>query len=214
MASIYDVDQSELVDKAAEELKKINEIKPPEWAIFVKTGVHKEGPPVNEDWWYTRVASVLRLVYKLGPIGVSKLRVKYGGKKNRGVKPERFYKGSGNIIRKILQQLEKIGFIKQEEKGKHKGRVITPKGKSFLDKLATQLIKGVKTEKKEAKKEEKVELTAEELVKETKKEFEKKEEKKEKIPSAEQLAKETKNFVKGEKGPTAEELVKEANKSK
>ena len=136
---MYDVEAQELVSKAAEELKKIPEIRAPEWAPFVKTGMHKEKPPFNNDWWYVRIASVLRTVYRLGPIGVSKLRAKYGGKKNRGVKKEHFYKGSGNILRKSLQQLEKAGFVKFAEKGRHKGRIITPKGKSFLDKIATQI---------------------------------------------------------------------------
>lgn len=139
MATMYDAEAQELITKAAEELKKIPEIKPPEWAPFVKTGMHKQRPPVNSDWWYTRVASVLRAVYRLGPVGVSKLRTKYGGKKNRGVKQEHFYKGSGNILRKSLQQLEKAGFLKSAEKGGHKGRIVTPKGKSFLDKIAAQI---------------------------------------------------------------------------
>lgn len=143
MTTIYDVDAQELILKAAEELKKIPEIKAPPWAAFVKTGMHKERPPVKNDWWYLRTASVLRKIYRLGPIGVSKLRTEYGGKKNRGVKKEHFYKGSGSILRKSLQQLEKAGFVKFAEKGLHKGRLITPKGKSFLDKIANQ-IQGVK----------------------------------------------------------------------
>ena len=143
MTTMYDVDSQELITKAAEELKKIPEIKPPEWAPFVKTGMHKERPPADSDWWYTRTASVLRTVYRLGPIGTSKLRTKYGGKMNRGVKKAHFFKGSGNILRKALQQLEKAGFVKFAEKGVHKGRVITPKGRSFLDKIATQ-IQGIK----------------------------------------------------------------------
>ena len=154
MPTMYDVDSQELILKVAEELKKIPEIKPPEWALFVKTGMHKERPPVNNDWWYVRTASVLRTVYRLGPIGVSKLRTKYGGKKNRGAKKEHFYKGSGSILRKSLQQLEKAGFVKFAEKGVHKGRIVTPKGKSFLDKIATQIY-GIKP--KEVKVEERIE---------------------------------------------------------
>ena len=69
-----------------------------------------------------------------GPIGVSKLRNMYGTKKNRGVKPEHFCKGSGKIVRVILQQLEAEGFVKKVEKDIHKGKIITPKGQSFLDK--------------------------------------------------------------------------------
>ena len=143
MTTVYDVDAQELILKAAEELKKIPEIKAPAWAPFVKTGMHKERPPVNGEWWYIRTASVLRAIYRMGPIGVSKLRTKYGGKKNRGVKKEHFFKGSGNILRKSLQQLEKAGFVKFADKGVHKGRIITPKGKSFLDKIASQ-IQGIK----------------------------------------------------------------------
>ena len=139
MTTIYDVDSQELITKAAEELKKVPEIKPPVWAPFVKTGMHKERPPVKNDWWYVRTASILKAVYRLGPVGVSKLRTKYGGKKNRGVKKEHFYKGSGNILRKSLQQLEKAGFVKFAEKGVHKGRIATPKGKSFLDRIAIQI---------------------------------------------------------------------------
>ena len=139
MAIMYDVDSQELILKTAEELKKIAEIKPPVWATFVKTGMHKQRPPVDSNWWYIRAASVLRTVYRLGPVGVSKLRTKYGGKKNRGTKKEHFFKGSGNILRKVLQQLEKAGLVKFVEKGTHKGRIITPKGKSFLDKIASQI---------------------------------------------------------------------------
>ena len=139
MTTMYDADSQELILKAAEELKKVPEIKAPEWAEFVKTGMHKERPPVNGDWWFMRTASVLRAVYRLGPVGVSKLRTKYGGIKNRGVKKEHFFKGSGSILRKALQQLEKAGFVKFVEKGVHKGRIITPKGRAFLDKIATQM---------------------------------------------------------------------------
>src|SRR3989344_4234133 len=79
MATIYDVNPNKLISKAAEELKKLESIKPPVWAPFVKTGVHKERVPVEKDFWYKRSASVLRKVYILGPVGVNKLRVKYGG---------------------------------------------------------------------------------------------------------------------------------------
>ena len=140
MTTIYDVDPSKLIKKVSEELKKIDEIKAPEWAKYAKTGASKERPPIEEDWWYARTASILRKIYMLGPMGVSKLRKKYGGKKNRGHKPEKFYKGSGNIIRKSLQQLEKAELIKQVVKKGHKGRIVTAKGKKFLDNIS----KGIK----------------------------------------------------------------------
>ena len=149
MPTIYDADPSELIEKTGEELKKTESVKPPVWAAFVKTGVHKERPPVKDDWWYVRAASVLRKIYRLGPIGVSKLRVGYGGKKHRSYKPEHFYKGSGNILRKILQQLEKEGFVKIDLKSRHKGRLITAKGKKFLDGIAGRISNVQAQQKKE-----------------------------------------------------------------
>ncbi|MEK6948995.1 MAG: 40S ribosomal protein S19, partial [Nanoarchaeota archaeon] len=92
--------------------------------------------------------------------GVSKLRTHYGGKKNRGYKPERFYKGSGSIVRKIIQQLEKEGFVKTDLKSQHKGRLITAKGKKFLDDVASK-IASVKPQIKESKKEEKTKAAKE-----------------------------------------------------
>ncbi|PIN73397.1 30S ribosomal protein S19e [Candidatus Woesearchaeota archaeon CG10_big_fil_rev_8_21_14_0_10_45_16] len=141
MTHILRVNPNELVNQAAGELKKQNLVKPTEWSKFVKTGHHKQRLPDDADWWYHRSAAILRSIAKLGPVGTEKLRTKYGGKKNRGHKPEKFYPASGSIIRKILQQLEKAELIKQAEKGVHKGRILTPKGISFLDKIAVQLAK-------------------------------------------------------------------------
>ena len=139
MATAYDVEGTELIEKASAELKKQKLFSPPEWAKFVKTGMHKERPPVNDDWWYVRSASILRKIYMHGPVGVSKLRNWYGGRKRRGHKTEHFYKGSGSIIRKILQQLEKAGMIKFVQKGIHKGRAITPSGMKLIDIAATEI---------------------------------------------------------------------------
>lgn len=142
MSFINDVDTQTLITKTADELKKIQSMKPPVWAAFCKTGMHNERPPTQPDWWYLRAASLLRTIALHGPIGVSKLRTKYGGRKNRGHKPDRFYRGSGNIIRTIFHQLEKADLIKQAAKdATHKGRIIAPKGSSLLDKTALTLLK-------------------------------------------------------------------------
>jgi len=139
--SMYEVSQQELVNKLAEELKKVDAIKAPEWAIFVKTGVQKERPPLKDDWWYQRTASVLRLVAKMNLIGVGKLRTKYGGKKSRGYGSEARKEASGNIIRKVLQQLEAAGFVEKSQKGTHKGRKITKKGVEFINNAVKQIQK-------------------------------------------------------------------------
>jgi len=155
--------------------------------------MHKERPPVKDEWWHIRAASVLRQIYRKGPIGVSKLRTTYGGKKNRGYKTEHFYKGSGNIIRKILQQLEAAGFVKKEEKNIHKGRVLTAQGKKFLDNIAAQISVIRPQQKKEAAKAEIKEAKSEkkEQAKDTKSEEKKKEVKETKMEK-QPAAKETK----------------------
>lgn len=137
MTTIYDVPASALINKAAQQLKNEEYVTPPDWSAYVKTGVHKEMPPTSEDWWYVRCASILRRIYIDGPVGVSRLRSFYGGRGNRGSKPERFSKGSGSIIREAVQQLEKLGYVRSM-KG---GRMISPQGQSFLDNIANEVKK-------------------------------------------------------------------------
>lgn len=120
-------------DKLIAEIKKNKNIQAPEWAKFVKTGAHKQRPPVNLEWWDVRAASVLKKINKFGPIGTNSLAKQYGGRKNRGHKPDVKYSGSRNIVRKCLQQLEKAGLIKQVDTPKA-GKVITKEGRELLNK--------------------------------------------------------------------------------
>lgn len=132
---VYEANAEKLVAKLADELRTMPEFEMPEWAKFVKTSVARERPPLGQEWWYKRAASILRQVYIKRIIGVSKLRTRYGGKKNRGMKPSHFFKGSGKIIRVILQDAEKAGFLEKAE-GKKVGRKLTAKGLEFLNKTA------------------------------------------------------------------------------
>ncbi len=118
MPTVFDVDPFELIMRAKEKLKEFKELTPPDWAKFVKTGAHKERPPEQEDWWCIRAAAILRTLYVHGPLGVSRLRKKYGGRKRHLNSPEKKVRGSGAIIRKILQQLEAIGFVRKVNEGK------------------------------------------------------------------------------------------------
>ncbi len=127
MVSMRDSDAKEVIAKTADILK--NEMKMPDWARFVKTGVSREKPPEQDDWWYVRSASLLRRIYIDGPVGVSKLRSFYGGSQNRGHKPSHFKKGGGKIIRVTLQDLQSLGYIETVPKG----RKITAKGQKLLD---------------------------------------------------------------------------------
>ncbi|MCW3997480.1 MAG: 30S ribosomal protein S19e [Candidatus Bathyarchaeota archaeon] len=141
MTTPYDVPVTQFIEKLAKYLKEnIEEVQPPSWASFAKTGTHVEKQPQNPDWWYTRSASILRKVYIQGPIGLEKLRAQYGGRKDFGVKPEHAVKASGNIIRKSLQQLESAGLVQIIAS---KGRSMSPKGRKLVKEVAEDLHKGL-----------------------------------------------------------------------
>ena len=151
MVSAIQVPADRLIAELAKYLKeKVPQVKPPEWASYVKTGAHKERVPSDPDWWYYRCASILRKLYVRGePVGIESLRVAYGGRKNYGVAPEHFVRGSGSIVRKALQQLEKAGLV---VKVPRKGRTLSPKGRSLLDKLANKIMRALVKENKELEK--------------------------------------------------------------
>jgi small subunit ribosomal protein S19e len=136
MVTAYDIPASDLIDRMSVELKALSEISPPDWAPFVKTGVHKELPPEDPDWWFVRSAAVLRKIYIKGPIGTRRLKAMYGGKKNRGVKQEKSRSGSGSIARTILQQLEKAKLVETVPNG----RQVTARGMSFVDNVAKRAL--------------------------------------------------------------------------
>jgi len=121
-----EVAPQKLIEKLSEELKKNENIKPPEWSKYVKTGVSTERPPLQDDWWFLRSASVLR--------------TSYGGRRKmpHGKKVSHHRKAGGKIIRLILQQLENAGYVKKVEKPK-KGRMITSKGQKLLSKATSEI---------------------------------------------------------------------------
>jgi small subunit ribosomal protein S19e len=143
MANVYSVPGTELVKEIAKDLKENKKIAQPPFVEFVKTSCSKERAPDDLNWYYTRMASILRRIYIDGPVGVQRLRTYYGGRKNRGVKPHHFKKGSGKIVRSCLQALEKEGLIKKDKKG----RVITPKGQSYLNKKSKEVLNKIESEK-------------------------------------------------------------------
>ncbi len=137
---VYEISAQEYNLKLAEALKNISEFKAPEWVQFVKSGVSKERPIEDPDFWYKRAASILRQIYKNNILGVNRLRTKYGSRKNRGMRPEQFRKSSGKIIRTILQQADKAGLTEIAKiikgiKSKRPGRQLTQKGKLFLESI-------------------------------------------------------------------------------
>ncbi len=134
--TIFTKDPVKYIPELAGALKKIPEFEIPEWAMYAKSGVSRERPPVDEDFWFTRAASILRQLYIHGVVGVGKLRTRYGSRKDRGGKPDRFKKSGGKIIRVILQQAEAAGLVEKITRLQH-GRRLTQAGRDFLDSIGT-----------------------------------------------------------------------------
>lgn len=136
MVTVRDVDQTALVKRAAQDLQK--RLTMPDWARFVKTGVHKERPPEQANWWCIRAASILRNIYLNGPVGVERLRTVYGGKKSLGHQPTHTRKASGKVVRAIMQDLERAKLIESVVQPR-RGRKVTREGQRFMDNMAKEV---------------------------------------------------------------------------
>ncbi|MEM3362392.1 MAG: 30S ribosomal protein S19e [Candidatus Anstonellaceae archaeon] len=138
MVTVYDVEPLKLIKEIAKKLEEEG-IEKPDWVGKVKSGAHRQRLPQQPNFWYIRCASILRNAYVNPTIGVGRLRVHYGGRKKRGVKPEKHAKAGGKIIRVAIQTLEKAGYLQKTKSGI--GRELTPKGRSLLDNTAYEIYK-------------------------------------------------------------------------
>lgn len=136
MAKAYDVPADLLINKLSENLKK-EEITQPSWIPFVKTGSHAKRPPQQNDWYYTRCASLLRKIYLHGPIGLRDLRAMYGSTKAVGYGGKHHRDAGGAIIRTAVHNLEKLGYL---DKAEGKGRTISHEGMKKIDRVSTEIL--------------------------------------------------------------------------
>lgn len=141
MSSALDVDANKLLARAARKIREAG-VQQPAFVGIVKSGAHNERPPEQEDFFYTRCASIMRQAYIRNIVGVQRLRLHYGGKKNRGVRPQAHRRAGGSTIRKAFQALEKAGLMEKVEKGERRGRNLTAKGRKLLDQAAKEVKKG------------------------------------------------------------------------
>jgi len=134
MVGVKDVAPATFIKAFADHLKNKQEFEVPVNAEIIKTGIHKNNAPYDPDWYYVRAAAIARQVYVHRGTGVGALRRHFGGAQRRGTRRQRFVKGSGGLIRDILQQLNTLGYI--EEDKDTGGRVLTVEGQTALDQVA------------------------------------------------------------------------------
>ncbi|MFW6018194.1 MAG: 30S ribosomal protein S19e [Halapricum sp.] len=141
MTTLYDVPAEDLIEAVAERLVDDGDVEAPDWIEFTTTGVDRELPPEQDDFWPRRAASLLRKVAVDGPVGVGSLATAYGSTKGGSnryqVRPPSQSDGSRKIIRTGLQQLEDAGYVETEG---NDGRVVTAEGRKLLDSVADDLL--------------------------------------------------------------------------
>merc|ERR1712097_97748 len=133
--TVKDVPADEFIKACADYLKRQPKFDVPKYHDIVKTAVHKELAPYDEDWFYIRSASIARKVYLRKGTGVGALKKWYGGSngQHRGTRKAHFTTASGAIIRKAMHELEKLEMMEHSSDG---GRVITSKGRAEMDRIA------------------------------------------------------------------------------
>jgi small subunit ribosomal protein S19e len=141
MTSLYDVPAEDLIEAVTEELTAEDDIEAPDWIDYATTGVDRELPPEQDDFWERRAASLLRKVAISGPVGIGSLATAYGSTKGGSnryqVRPPSQSDASRKIIRTALQQLEEAGYVETQQ---GQGRVVTGEGRALLDETASDLI--------------------------------------------------------------------------
>merc|ERR1712105_359160 len=113
----------------------MGKMKVPDWVDIAKTNIAKELAPYDDDWFYTRAASMARHMYIRSPVGV-KTVCKIYVRKNNGSAPSHWSAGSGSVARKALQALEGLKLVEKDPNG---GRRLTSQGRRDLDRIAAQL---------------------------------------------------------------------------
>ncbi len=87
MVNVREIPADIMVEELTTEFSSMENLTVPEWTVYLKAGMHREKSWAQEDWYYRRLASTLRKVYRNGNIGTQKLSAEYGGKRDGGSKP-------------------------------------------------------------------------------------------------------------------------------
>ena len=143
--TVLDAPSQAMVNKAANFFKEKNIIKKPKYADLVKTSKSNDCEPIDPDYVYYKAAAICRKLYvtKSKNIGIGSLRSMFSKKQRRGCQPPKTFKSGGKLIRELVIQLKKAGYIKNygEKDETDSGLYLTREGRSEMDKIAASLMK-------------------------------------------------------------------------
>jgi small subunit ribosomal protein S19e len=139
MATVKDIAADKFIAALALHLENSNKFPAPKNVDIIKTASINELAPLNEKWYYIRLASVFRGLYINNGRGVGAIARTYGGNGTTKIahKKEHSYSGSRGNVRYALKQLDAAKFTSKKA-GKN-GRFLTDAGRRELDNIAKTL---------------------------------------------------------------------------
>ena len=130
----YRLDAHKLVDAISSTLEK-EKVELPIHGDLIKTGCGRQYSPYEKNWFYTRMASIVRQAMCKDKVSMTGLAHKYGVRKNRGVKPTKFTRGSRYVIGKAIDNLIQLGWFDFNQTD----GIITEKAGKVLEKIMADL---------------------------------------------------------------------------
>ena len=144
--NLLDVQANLFITKLADLFREKNLIKLPSYATsaLVKCSHSNELSPLDANWFFHKAAAVARQIYvsKSKTLGVGSLRSVLGKKQRRWRLPCVTSRGGGKIIRDIVTQLRKLGYVENFATTENStlGLTLTGPGIAQLDKVAARCL--------------------------------------------------------------------------
>lgn len=135
--TVKDIPASKFIIALSKHFKNSGKYELPTWHDIVKTSSAAQLAPLDEDWYYKRLASVARKIYLNGGIGSNRLSKRYSRSGKFDTRPRHSVRASKKPIRTALKALEKNGLI--AKKDGFSGRFVTASGRRELDSVATSI---------------------------------------------------------------------------
>lgn len=131
MEEVYRVKAAPLIEAIKETLRGKPEVVLPENSDLIKTSHGKQYSPDDQYWFYARMASIVRTAMCKGTVSLKGLSRKHSCRKNVGVRPSKYAKGSEFVNQSAVEQLIKIGWFDFS----NKKDVLTSSAKEILGEI-------------------------------------------------------------------------------
>lgn len=111
LKEIFEVRRTSFVNVLKKSLQSNGEIVLPQDYDILKNGAGKQNSPIQNDWYYARMAAIIDIMARKGQVTVEDMCVEFGNYKNRGRRPSKFVKADAELMQTIFENLIRIGWI-------------------------------------------------------------------------------------------------------